>query len=894
MAENIENSIEMQDLREKAYHNALEGHSFIITGQCGTGKTYLLRRIIKDLKQKKVTAVTATTGMASLQLGCDATTLHHWSGIYDGRYSHATLEELFQNDDNFAVAKERIERTECLIIDEISMLSAAVFDMVEFVCRIGKKNNSVFGGIQVIGCGDFKQLPPVPNRRYQDDGQYCFQSVNFFSTFPHHINLHEVVRQSEPLLIKAVNELCDGEPSEETVQFLRSLDRSIDAPAQEVTKLFGTNFDASVINQDTLEEMPGATFHYKATDEGEVRMLRDCTAPKHLVLKEGAKVILIKNIAEGLFNGMKGIVHKLHPEKPPIINFNGKLFEIPRVKFDVFDPQQRRTLASRSQFPVILAFALTVHRAQGQTLDLVEVDCYSFFAPGQMGVAVGRATKISGLRVLNFNSTAAFTKHPDEVFQFYERPFTDFSTDLHCCEKTSITKLSSQSICDEPSTSGEPCLSGTIFESSEAFPQKESPWDIHKFLTENQKSPFILEFSDDFFHSLSFERHVKFLYHQVCDILNKTPKSPQDWTVAYSEMNTFLLSDKHSSSVKTMFQRNELTKDEFKLSTKIVLWFMDKEIEKKAEDIIQDHIKKTEKSDNSSELSDAALAKLRYLAGACVQKVAKRIKDSVLRKVGKSSKRSRIIRKLEYRKQIMLKNFRIREADVDEGEESMREIEHKQGPTRGLTVVSEPVFSFFKSLHKIVQKKLTKEHFHLFHEDLHNVVRRSVDSEMTLADEWISLFNDAEVSHEEVDDEIFITLVMELYRDVTEHFIRISFVDALRNFKRSVPRKKKQALRTKVQALGEREDHKKKKVDEKEEEEEEETFSCNVCKCNCEWEPTDIGDESIACDKCNTWFHYKCVNLKGNEAFLKKKSTTWYCSGCSKKGKGRGKRSSKK
>ncbi|XP_061186494.1 uncharacterized protein LOC133194571 [Saccostrea echinata] len=97
------------------------------------------------------------------------------------------------------------------------MLSAAAFDMVEFVCRIWKKNNSVFGGIQVIGCGDFKQLLPVPNRRYQDDGQYCFQSANFFSTSPHHINLHEVVRQSEPLLIKAVNELCDGEPSEETM-----------------------------------------------------------------------------------------------------------------------------------------------------------------------------------------------------------------------------------------------------------------------------------------------------------------------------------------------------------------------------------------------------------------------------------------------------------------------------------------------------------------------------------------------------------------------------------------------------------------------------------------------------------------------------------------------------
>lgn len=107
------------------------------------------RRIIRDLALKKSTAVTATTGMASLQLGMNATTLHHWAGIFDGRFSHENLQELFDNDDKYADAKVRIQEAKCLIIDEISMLYARVFEMVEFVCRYVKKSNSVFGGIQV-------------------------------------------------------------------------------------------------------------------------------------------------------------------------------------------------------------------------------------------------------------------------------------------------------------------------------------------------------------------------------------------------------------------------------------------------------------------------------------------------------------------------------------------------------------------------------------------------------------------------------------------------------------------------------------------------------------------------------------------------------------------------
>ncbi|XP_021368512.1 ATP-dependent DNA helicase pfh1-like [Mizuhopecten yessoensis] len=195
----------------------------------------ILQEIIQKEDSKNV-AVTATTGMASLHLGSNATTLHHWAGILDGRHSIEKLQELFDNDDSYSEAKKRIQITKCLIIDEISMLSAKIFNMVESVCRLVKKNNQAFGGIQVLVSGDFKQLPPVPNYRLGDEGKYCFESEIFQQTFHHHINLPKVMRQHEEDLIKAVNELCNGSPSAETLQLMKSLDRPLD-PGDDHTEI---------------------------------------------------------------------------------------------------------------------------------------------------------------------------------------------------------------------------------------------------------------------------------------------------------------------------------------------------------------------------------------------------------------------------------------------------------------------------------------------------------------------------------------------------------------------------------------------------------------------------------------------------------------------------------
>lgn len=280
--------------------------------------------------------------------------------------------------------------------------------------------------------------------------------------------------------------------------------------------------------------------------------------------------------------------------------------------------------------------------------------------------------------------------------------------------------------------------------------------------------------------------HLNFLYAKITEMIRDQPKTNQQWSQSFNRLNTFLISDQYVSSIKMLFESDSVTKVQNKFSTKLALWLLEKEIAKRADSIVKKQAEKVASMEIDYELSSAAKEKIRYLAGACLQRISKRIRESVLRSVGKSSKKSRTIRKLEYKKQAMLRNFRISEQDVDVNDDSMIEIESKQGSSRGLTIVDEPMYNFFVMLNQETQKNLSKEHFHIHYEDLHTKCREAVDSNNQLVENWISLFENGDPfdnSEIHVEDEIFLTLIMELYRDITEYFIRIAFVDALRQFK---------------------------------------------------------------------------------------------------------------
>ena len=220
-------------------------------------------------KKGKKVAVTASTGMATTALpNMNAVTLHSWAGLLDGRHSIEELQEIIYTD-VFAQARNRITTTDVLVIDEISMISALLFDKLEYVIRSIKEPNKAFGGMQMVLSGSFKQLPPICNTRYGDLGDFVFSSSAFKRNIVHHVHLTEVVRQHEVDLIMAVNQLCSGDPNEETHQLMESLSRPINCdPDNEPVRLFATNFDVDLHNYMCLSEAEGRLQTYTSSDTG--------------------------------------------------------------------------------------------------------------------------------------------------------------------------------------------------------------------------------------------------------------------------------------------------------------------------------------------------------------------------------------------------------------------------------------------------------------------------------------------------------------------------------------------------------------------------------------------------------------------------------------------------
>lgn len=292
------------------YSVALNGHSVLLTGQAGTGKTFILTKVADDLISKDINvAITCSTGIAATNYA-NGQTLHKWCGVGSGGIPAQELAKLIQSDERYEDARKRILSCDVLIIDEISMVSKKLFDTVEYLCRSVRQNERYFGGIQLVLSGDFYQLPPVPDELYGETGQYCFESKSFFAAVPHLINLTTVFRQSDDRFVSCVNEIEKGAPSQNTIDYLKSLERNI--PENNRTMhLFSTNFKVNLYNHDKLKSFPGPVKIYNSIDEGDSFYLQKFQAPKILGLKIGCPVMLVVNLSSTLVNGTTGTVREI-------------------------------------------------------------------------------------------------------------------------------------------------------------------------------------------------------------------------------------------------------------------------------------------------------------------------------------------------------------------------------------------------------------------------------------------------------------------------------------------------------------------------------------------------------------------------------------------------------
>jgi len=382
----------------------LEGESVLLTGPAGAGKTYVLNQFIRISKAAgKHVSVTATTGLAATHLG--GTTIHSWAGI-------GVADEL---PDKFAdhVSKGRrdiITKTDVLIIDEISMLHDFRLDMVDMACRLVREKPDVpFGGIQVIMSGDFFQLPPI-NRGDSRAGRFVVYSNVWQEMTPTICYLNEQHRQDDQDLSSILNAMRAGDVRRHHAELL--LERGdAELPEGDITELHTTNVDVDRINLAKLDELQGDEYTYSQSTTGGANYIenlqRSVLAPSELKLKEGAFVMAVKNATDRKYaNGSLGVVtgFDVLTEYPTVKFFNGRTIDMIPDSWELRDGDKKR--ASITQIPLRLAWAITVHKSQGMTLDAARMDLGKAFVEGMGYVALSRVKNLQNLYLAGLNRMA--------------------------------------------------------------------------------------------------------------------------------------------------------------------------------------------------------------------------------------------------------------------------------------------------------------------------------------------------------------------------------------------------------------------------------------------------------------------------------------------------------
>jgi len=388
-----------------AFDIMLSGESVFLTGPAGTGKTFLLNKFIKKAKKNgKRVSVTATTGIAATHL--NGNTIHSWSGIgINNHLDSGFIDRLSKS------RKEIIEKTDILIIDEISMLHDYRLDMVDEVCKKLRKNNLPFGGLQVVFSGDFFQLPPI-NRENNEKSFFAIFSKSWQELNPVICYMTEQFRQDDEDLHRVLNYIRDGDESEDILSML--LARIGQEPEMVVTELHTTNFDVDSINNNMLDKIDSEEIQYFWSTSGSKNYLdnlsKSILAPEILRLKTGALVMAVKNSTDKKFvNGSLGVVVGFMPgNNYPIIKFNnGNELAVFPESWELRDGDKK--LASVTQVPLRLAWAITIHKAQGMTLDGAVIDLRKAFVEGMGYVALSRLKNLDSLFLKGINNVALTT-----------------------------------------------------------------------------------------------------------------------------------------------------------------------------------------------------------------------------------------------------------------------------------------------------------------------------------------------------------------------------------------------------------------------------------------------------------------------------------------------------
>ena len=454
--------MELNETQQLIFKKYQEGQNIFVTGPGGSGKSFLIKKIYEDaLHQGKYVQVCALTGCASQLLNCRATTVHSWAGIGLGKGTmESNFKKIIKNKTKYANWKQ----IQVLIIDEISMMSLELFELLDYLGKMVKRNGRPFGGIQVIFCGDFYQLPPVNTDDDTSASQFCFESEVWNKTFSreNHVILTTIFRQKDEAFCKILNQIREGKIKKSSLDILNQQVNKPMPPGLIITptKLFALRRHVDMINREELSKLnteekmfpiknkyvliipnsSSSTYyddpkekekekekeirHTKENIQNEYQHLQtNLMLDENLTLKVGCQVMCTVNTEVNglkLFNGSQGIITRFTNDLVaiPMVRFNHLPDEEVLVNYHSWQSEKINGVTV-SQIPLILAWAITIHKSQGLTLDYAEMDLGSgIFECGQSYVALSRVKSLEGLFLKDFDISKIKIKK--KVKEFYD------------------------------------------------------------------------------------------------------------------------------------------------------------------------------------------------------------------------------------------------------------------------------------------------------------------------------------------------------------------------------------------------------------------------------------------------------------------------------------------
>lgn len=400
--------------QEQALEILKLGYNVYITGAAGSGKTYVLDQYIHYLKEQGiVVGITASTGVAATHI--NGITLHSWAGVgLRQSLSENDLQDLLRR----RYLRKRFLSTHVLIIDEVSLLSDYTLDMVNTLAKSFRQNDAPFGGMQVVLCGDFFQLPPVQKQHFTSETHFIYKSAAWQELALQICYLEKGYRQEDEHFLRILQHIRTNTVCKEDIA---SLTHNLYKPLSNIsTRLYTHTVDVDTINTRELARLADPAKSYTMKGEGHEVLVsvltKTCLASPFLVLKRGALVMFVKNNFEkGYVNGTLGTVVDFDQKGFPLVETaTGEMIAVRPAEWSI---EEEGVIKARvRQLPLRLAWAITVHKSQGMSLDAAEIDLGKPFVPGMGYVALSRVRSLDGIRLVGLNHKALQVNEEALVF----------------------------------------------------------------------------------------------------------------------------------------------------------------------------------------------------------------------------------------------------------------------------------------------------------------------------------------------------------------------------------------------------------------------------------------------------------------------------------------------